>query len=197
MQEIRDTILAAETPDDLRAVGSLPIPESYRGMVIRKDEVGMFEGMASRDKDPRKALHLQDVPTPELGPGEALVAVMASAVNYNTVWTSIFEPVSTFGFLERYGRLSPLTKRHDLPYHVVGSDLAGVVLKTGPGVQAWKAGDEVVAHCLSVELESPDGHNDTMLDPEQRIWGFETNFGGLAELALVKSNQLMPKPAHL
>ena len=122
---------------------------------------------------------------------------MASAINYNTVWTSIFEPVSTFGFLERYGRISPLAKRHDLPYHVVGSDLAGVVLRTGPGVNAWKPGDEVVAHCLSVELESPDGHNDTMLDPEQRIWGFETNFGGLAELALVKSNQLMPKPAHL
>ena len=36
-----------------------------------------------------------------------------------------------------------------------------------------------------------------MMDPEQRIWGFETNFGGLAELALVKSNQLMPKPEHL
>ncbi len=41
------------------------------------------------------------------------------------------------------------------------------------------------------------GHNDTMMDPEQRIWGFETNFGGLAEVALVKSNQLMPKPKHL
>ncbi|HEV7823276.1 MAG TPA: crotonyl-CoA carboxylase/reductase [Mycobacteriales bacterium] len=197
MQEIRDAILAADKPEDLRAVGSLPIPESYRGMVVRKDEQDMFEGMASRDKDPRKALHLQEVATPELGPGEALIAVMASAVNYNTVWTSIFEPVSTFGFLERYGRLSALTKRHDLPYHVVGSDLAGVVLRTGPGVQAWKPGDEVVAHCLSVELESPDGHNDTMLDPEQRIWGFETNFGGLAEVALVKSNQLMPKPTHL
>jgi crotonyl-CoA reductase len=36
-----------------------------------------------------------------------------------------------------------------------------------------------------------------MMDPQQRIWGFETNFGGLAELALVKANQLMPKPAHL
>ena len=71
------------------------------------------------------------------------------------------------------------------------------MLRTGPGVHAWKPGDEVVAHCLSVELESPDGHNDTMLDPEQRIWGFETNFGGLAEIALVKSNQLMPKPDHL
>ena len=64
-------------------------------------------------------------------------------------------------------------------------------------MHAWKPGDEVVAHCLSVELEYPDGHNDTMLDPEQRIWGFETNFGGLAQLALVKANQLMPKPAHL
>ena len=134
---------------------------------------------------------------PELGPGEAYVAVMASAINYNTVWTSIFEPVSTFSFLERYGKSSPLAKKHDLPYHVVGSDLAGVVLKTGPGVHAWQPGREVVAHCLSVELESPEGHNDTMLDPEQRIWGFETNFGGLAHIALVKANQLMPKPAHL
>jgi hypothetical protein len=44
---------------------------------------------------------------PDLGPGEALVAVMASAINYNTVWTSIFEPMPTFGFLERYGRMSP------------------------------------------------------------------------------------------
>src|SRR5688500_18883134 len=173
------------------------MPESYRAVTVHTDEVDMFEGLPSKEKDPRKSLHVDDVPLPELGPGEALVAVMASAINYNTVWTSIFEPVSTFGFLERYGRLSPLTKRHDLPYHIVGSDLAGVVLKTGVGVNAWKPGDEVVAHCLSVELESPDGHNDTMLDPQQRIWGFETNFGGLAQVALVKSNQLMPKAAHL
>src|ERR671917_1221495 len=162
-----------------------------------RDDVDMFDGLDAKDKDPRKSLHVDEVPVPELGPGEALVAVMASAINYNPVWPSIFEPVSTFGFLERYGRLSPLTKRHDLPYHIIGSDLAGVVLRTGPGVNAWQPGDEVVAHCLSVELESSDGHNDTMLDPEQRIWGFETNFGGLAEIALVKSNQLMPKPGHL
>ena len=36
-----------------------------------------------------------------------------------------------------------------------------------------------------------------MLAANQRIWGFETNFGGLADLAVVKANQLMPKPAHL
>ncbi|MFD6280263.1 crotonyl-CoA carboxylase/reductase, partial [Streptomyces sp. NPDC060209] len=175
----------------------LRVPESYRGCVIRDGDAGMFEGMETAEKDPRKSLHIQEVPTPEPGPGEALVAVMASSVNYNTVWSAIFEPLPTFAFLKRYGKLSDLSKRHDLPYHVLGSDLAGVVLRTGPGVNAWHPGDEVVAHCLSVELESSDGHNDTMLDPEQRIWGFETNFGGLAEIALVKSNQLMPKPKHL
>ncbi|MDT4935411.1 MAG: crotonyl-CoA reductase [Pseudonocardiales bacterium] len=193
MDEIRNAILS----DDLAAVAELPVPDTYQGTVVLADEVDMFDGLATKEKDPRKSLHLQEVPTPELGPGEAIVAVMASAINYNTVWTSIFEPVSTFEFLRRYGKTSSLARKHDQPYHVVGSDLAGVVLRVGAGVTKWKPGDEVVAHCLSVELEDPQGHDDTMMDPQQRIWGFETNFGGLAELALVKSNQLMPKPAHL
>src|SRR6478752_3102962 len=193
MDEVRAAILSGEPG----ALAGVPVPESYRGVVVRADEVRMFEGLATRDKDPRQSLHEEEVPTPELAPGEALVAVMASAINYNTVWTSIFEPVSTFSFLERYGRTSEFAQRHDLPYHVVGSDLAGVVLRTGPGVTKWKPGTEVVAHCLSVELEDAEGHDDTMMDPQQRIWGFETNFGGLAELAIVKANQLMPKPAHL
>jgi crotonyl-CoA reductase len=195
MQQIRDAILSGDRTEATYA--GLAVPESYRGATVHRDEVDMFEGMATRDKDPRKSLHVHQVPVPELAPGEALVAVMASAINYNTVWTSIFEPLPTFGFLERYGRTSPFAKRHDLPYHVVGSDLAGVVLRTGVGVTKWRPGQEVVAHCLSVELEDAEGHNDTMLDPQQRIWGFETNFGGLAEVAVVKANQLMPKPAHL
>ena len=195
MQNILDAIQAADTSSEEFA--TIELPDSYQAITVHKEDVDMFEGMASQDKDPRKSLHLDDVAIPELAPGEALVAVMASSINYNTVWTSIFEPVSTFEFLERYGCLSEYTKRHDLPYHIVGSDLAGVVLRTGPGVNNWKPGREVVAHCLSVELESPDGHDDTMMDPEQRIWGYQTNFGGLAHLAVVKANQLMPKPDHL
>ena len=195
MKEILSAIL---DPDSQAAdFAALPLPEAYRAVTLHRDEEHMFDGIETRDRDPRKSLHLEEVPVPELGLGEALIAVMASAVNYNTVWSSIFSPVSTFAFLRRYGKLSALTARHDLPYQVVGSDLAGVVLRTGPGVTVWKPGEEVVAHCLSVELESSDGHNDTMMDPEQRIWGFETNFGGLAELAIVKTNQLMPKPKHL
>ena len=195
MQHIRDAILSGTaTPEDY---ANIEIPDHYLGAVLRKEDEGMFEGLSTKDRDPRKSLRIESVPLPELGPGEALVAVMASSINYNTVWSSIFEPVSTFSFLRRYGKVSPLAKRHDLPYHVLGSDLSGIVLRTGPGVHAWKPGQEVVAHCASVELESPLGHNDTMLDPEQRIWGFETNFGGLAQIALVKANQLLDKPKHL
>ncbi len=195
MDQIRDAILSGDRSQQTYA--GLTVPQTYRGATVHKDDVEMFAGLASRDKDPRRSLHIDDVPVPELAPDEALVAVMASAINYNTVWTSIFEPLPTFGFLERYGRLSHYTKRHDLPYHVVGSDLAGVILRVGSAVNLWQPGREVVAHCLSVELEHHDGHDDTMMDPEQRIWGFETNFGGLAELAIVKANQLMPKPGHL
>lgn len=192
MDEILNAVLADDTiPADLTA---LPLPPSFRGAVVLREEVGMFAGLASHDKDPRKSMHLYDVPTPEPGPGEVLVAVLASSINYNTVWSATFEPMATFRFLERHDRLYPWAARHDQPFHVLGSDLSGVVLRTGPGARRWKAGDRVVAHCLST---SPEGPDDTMLDPERRIWGYETNYGGLAQLALVKGNQLMPKPAHL
>jgi len=153
VQHILDAIESDQaTSEDF---ATLEVPESYRAAFVKKDEVDMFQGMASKEKDPRKSLHVDDVALPELGPGEALVAVMASAINYNTVWTSIFEPVSTFGFLERYGKESELGARHNLDYHIVGSDLSGVVLAVGAGVTKWKPGDRVVAHCLSVELEAP------------------------------------------
>ncbi|HEX2050888.1 MAG TPA: crotonyl-CoA carboxylase/reductase [Actinomycetota bacterium] len=190
---MRGAIVAGEGAE----VGALPLPESVRAAFVRKDEQDMFAGMEHDAKDPRKSLHVDDVPLPPLGPNECLVAVMASAINFNTVWTSIFEPVSTFAFLERFGRESELGARHDLDYHVVGSDAAGVVLRTGPGVTRWKPGDEVTVHCNYVDLESPEGHDDSMMDPRQRIWGFESNFGGLAEIAMVKANQLMPKPRHM
>ncbi|HEY2430034.1 MAG TPA: crotonyl-CoA carboxylase/reductase [Acidimicrobiales bacterium] len=178
-------------------IASIPIPESYRGALVRADEQEMFAGLDSAEKDPRKSLHVEEVAVPELAPDEAYVAVMASSINFNTVWTSIFEPLPTFGFLKRLGKESVWGKRHDLPYHVVGSDASGVVVRVGSAVRNWKPGDRVTVHCNHVDDQDPSAHDDSMLASNQRIWGFETNFGGLADLALVKANQLMPKPAHL
>ncbi|HEV2361214.1 MAG TPA: crotonyl-CoA carboxylase/reductase [Acidimicrobiales bacterium] len=194
MEAFRDAILAGATGEEIAAI---PIPESYRAAFVRKDEAGMFEGVESRDKDPRRSIHIEDVATPELAPDEVYMAVMASAINFNTVWTSIFEPLPTFGFLQRLGREGKWGARHDLPYHVVGSDASGVILQVGSAVRDWKPGDKVVVHCNYVDAQDPMGHDDSMLASNQRIWGFETNFGGLADLTVVRSNQLMPKPAHL
>jgi crotonyl-CoA reductase len=137
------------------------------------------------------------VAVPELAPDEAYVAVMASAINFNTVWTAIFEPLPTFGFLDRLGKESSWGARHSLDYHVVGSDAAGVVLRTGSAVRNWSPGDKVTVHCNFVDDQDPSAHDDSILAANQRIWGFESNFGGLADITVVKANQLMPKPTHL
>src|SRR3954452_10027408 len=194
MQDILDAIQQGASGEDLAA---LPIPESYRAAFVQRDEADMFEGVESWDKDPRKSLHVDEVATPELAPDEAYIAVMASSINFNTVWTSIFEPLPTFGFLDRLGREGTWGARHALPYHVVGSDASGVVLRAGSAVRNWKPGDRVTVHCNYVDDQDPSAHDDSMLAANQRIWGFESNFGGLAELTIVKANQLMPKPTHL
>lgn len=194
MQHILEAIQAGASGDEL---ANLSIPESYRAAFVKRDEVDMFEGVESSEKDPTKSIHIDEVATPELAPDEVYIAVMASSINFNTVWTSIFEPLPTFGFLDRLARESEWAARHAQPYHIMGSDASGVVLQVGSAVRNWKPGDRVTVHCNHVDDQDHSAHDDSMLAANQRIWGFETNFGGLADLSIVKANQLMPKPAHL
>jgi crotonyl-CoA reductase len=194
VQPILDAIQSGDaSPEDF---ASLELPESYRAATVHKDEVDMFEGLPSKEKDPRKSLHVEEVPLPELGPGEALVAVMASAMNYNTVWSARFEPIPTFQFLDQLGGADRWNSRHAQDRHVIGSDAAGVVVRTGSAVRRWSAGDSVVVFPLWTEAEDAAAHED-LLEDQVRAWGFETNFGGLGHLAIVKATQLMPKPRHL
>lgn len=191
---IIEAICNGATSDEL---ASLVLPESYRAVCVRQEDTGMFDGIPVEQRDPSKSLRVQAVPVPPLSHDEALVAVMASSINFNTVWSAIFHPVPTFTFLRRLSRDKGWGPRHLLPYHVIGADAAGVVLRTGAAVHRWRPGDRVVVHSVAVDSEDPDAHDDAMLAGSQRAWGYETNFGGLAELTIVKASQLMPKPRHL
>ncbi|MFI6540047.1 crotonyl-CoA carboxylase/reductase [Nonomuraea sp. NPDC050547] len=192
---LAQAVAAGAPPEEL---ARLDVPPTYRAAYVHRDEVGMFKAAAhtnaDTDKDVRLSLHVGQVPMPELAPDEVLVAVMASAINYNTVWSAMFEPVPTFAFLERLGRTDP---RHDLSTHVLGSDAAGVVVRTGAAVRRWKVGDRVVTGPAYVDGEDPIAQHDGMLAADLRAWGFETNFGGLADFAVVKATQLLAKPRHL
>ncbi|MEE3068084.1 MAG: crotonyl-CoA carboxylase/reductase [Actinomycetota bacterium] len=191
---IQQAILEGASGDDIAA---LPLPESYRAAFVKRNDVGMFEGLESEDKDPQESLHIGEVAMPELAPDEVYIAVMASSINFNTVWTSIFEPLPTFGFLDRLARESEWASRHKRDEHIIGSDASAVVLRVGSAVRNWEPGDRVTVHCNHVDDQDPTAHDDSMLATNQRIWGFETNFGGLADISVVKANQLMPKPTHL
>jgi crotonyl-CoA reductase len=65
MQDLADAIEQGAAGED---IARLPIPEVYRAAHVLKAEQDMWAGIASVDKDPRKSLHIGDVPTPELAP---------------------------------------------------------------------------------------------------------------------------------
>ena len=118
----------------------------------------MFEGLDSEDKDPRKSLHVSEVAVPELAPDEAYVAVMASSINFNTVWTSIFEPLPTFGFLDRLGQGEPVGQaaRPRLPRGRIGRRRRGPADRVGgPPVEAGGQGHRPLQLRRRPEPERP------------------------------------------
>lgn len=191
-RSLAEALTAEASAEEL---ASCEIPSTYSAAHLSKEDENIFEG--ERDKDVRRTIHVGEVPMPELAPDEVLVGVMASAINYNTVWSATFEPVSTFRFLERLGRRSKWDARHDRPYHVLGSDGAGVIVALGDAVRKWSVGDRVVLSPSDIDYQDPASQVDGISAEDALAWGFETNFGGLANFAVVKFDQLLPKPKHL
>jgi len=192
--ELTEALLNGASPDVLAAC---PVPESTRALCIRREDEAMFEGLGENAIDVRESLHLEEVALPPITADEVIVAIMASAINYNTVWSAMFRPMSTFGFLDRLGKEEIGGARHVIDRHVLGSDGAGVVVRVGEAVRHWKVGDEVVVNTLYCDEQDPISQRDGMLPDAQRAWGFETNYGGLADYSVVKATQLLPKAAHL
>jgi crotonyl-CoA carboxylase/reductase len=164
---------------DLYEIGEIPplghVPAKMYAWAIRKERHGM----------PNTAMLCEVVETPEIDSHEVLVMVMAAGVNYNGVWAALGKPISPFDY-------------HKAPYHIAGSDAAGVVWKVGAKVKRWKVGDEVVVHCNQTDGDDEECNGgDPMFSPSQRIWGYETPDGSFAQFTRVQAQQVMERPRHL
>ncbi|NVB40527.1 zinc-binding dehydrogenase [Pseudenhygromyxa sp. WMMC2535] len=121
-----------------------------------------------------------ELPDPEPGPGEVVVEIHACALNRLDIWVR--------------GGLPNL--RLEYP-HILGSDIAGVVRRVGPGVDASEIGREVVLNpglsCGRCEACLSGWDN---LCPRYHILGENTR-GGYAEAIAVPLTNLVDKPARL
>ncbi len=146
---------------------------------------------------PSEGITVLEVGLPEIKPDEVLIKVKSSALNYNSVWSSLSKPVDPFKLISGHITRNPSALDHDLDYAIFGSDAVGVIEKAGSEVVQWKVGDEVVVHCLVVNENEPASQNDSITAESQSIWGYETNFGAFAEFCKVKQTQLLRKPENL
>ncbi|WP_139134777.1 crotonyl-CoA carboxylase/reductase [Magnetovibrio blakemorei] len=171
--------LANQPKKDLYELGEFPplghIPKDMYAWVIRRDRHG----------EPDTAMQIEVVETPEIDSHEVLVMVMAAGVNYNGIWAALGLPISVFDV-------------HKQPFHIAGSDAAGIVWAVGSKVKRWKVGDEVVVHCNQDDGDDEECNGgDPMFSPSQRIWGYETPDGSFAQFTRVQAQQLMVRPKHL
>lgn len=171
---------------DIVGLGELPelgqLPKRMLAQVVRPERFG----------DPREAFKVEEVPVPQPGPHEVVVAVMAAGVNYNNVWAARGTPIDVVAVRQRGGSL--------WDFHVGGSDASGIVYALGDAVETVRVGDEVVVH---PGWWSPDDAwirdgRDPMLAPSAKIWGYDAaNFGAFAQFALAQEHQILSKPPQL
>jgi NADPH:quinone reductase-like Zn-dependent oxidoreductase len=124
-----------------------------------------------------EVLQLGDFPTPQPGPGQALVHLRAAALNRLDLWVREGWP----GIRLEYP-------------HILGADGAGTVEALGPGVTGWNPGDRVV-----INSNLSCGMCDYCLagwDNRCRSWQLlgETVRGTYAEYVVVPAVNLYPLP---
>ena len=170
---------------EICALGERPelgvVPEKMHAFLVRQDRFGQ----------PKDAWQREIIATPEIGPKDVLVYVMATGINYNNVWAARGIPVDVIKDRQKKGEPED--------FHAGGSDCSGIVWAVGSEVTNTAIGDEVVVHSGWWEPEDPWvlSGKDPMLAPSTRIWGYQTNYGSYCQFARAQSHQIQAKPKHL
>ncbi|MBN1411864.1 MAG: crotonyl-CoA carboxylase/reductase [Spirochaetales bacterium] len=166
-------------------IGTIPplghVPEKMRAWTIREDRYG----------EPMTAFQEEIVDVPEPNDDEMLVCTMAAGINYNGIWAAKGVPKNLIRDHKVYG--------DNTQFHICGSELSGIVYKVGKNIQRHKVGDRVVVGGPQWDYDCPvvKAGDDPMYSPSFRIWGYEINYGAFGQFALVREEQIVPKPVHL
>ncbi|HEU0054401.1 MAG TPA: zinc-binding dehydrogenase [Longimicrobium sp.] len=126
-----------------------------------------------------EVLRIEDVPRPVPLPGEVLLEVKAAALNHLDLWVRRGIPIET-----------------TMP-HIGGSDVAGVIVEVGDGVDEARAGERVV-----VNPSLFDGtcewcrRGEESMCVSYRILGEHTD-GGFREYLAVRADRAYPIPDDL
>ena len=125
-----------------------------------------------------QSFRLEEIPTPEPGPGEVRVKLTASALNHLDIWTSLGLPKPHFP-------------------HVAGADGAGVIDAVGGGVASVRPGQEVVVNpSVGCGACAACLRGDTPLCSTYQILG-EHRWGTLAEYVVVPERNVLAKPEQM
>jgi D-arabinose 1-dehydrogenase-like Zn-dependent alcohol dehydrogenase len=136
--------------------------------------------LAARFHQVGRPLVIEQIPTPEPGPGEVLVRVKACGICGSDIHIA-FEGVTPTAY-------APIT---------LGHEPAGEVAACGPGVEGFQPGDRVVVCCFLVCgrcLNCLSGNQQVCL--ERRCIGIQAE-GALAEYVVVPAANLTPLPEEV
>lgn len=164
---------------------------------ISKDKIKKVIDQPFQGRMPSQGIEKFEVEKPVLKSDEVLIQVKASALNYNSLWSSLCHPLTPTQLISSYIQRNPSQIDHDQDFYIFGSDASGVITEVGESVKNWSVGDEVVVHCNIVNEYDSIVQYDGMLSESQSIWGYETNYGAFAEFTKVKSSQLIKKPKDI
>ncbi|NCA28948.1 MAG: crotonyl-CoA carboxylase/reductase [Proteobacteria bacterium] len=164
---------------------------------INKEHSNNLQKIPLNNRKPSDGIIKMEVPEPNLNDDEVLVKVKSSALNYNSIWSSLSHPISPFQLINGHIYRNKQDISHLQDYAIFGSDASGVVVRVGKNVRKWKENDEVIIHCNIIDTEESIAQMDGMLPKSQSIWGYETNYGAFAEFTKVKSSQLIHKPKNI
>ena len=118
-------------------------------------------------------VELRDIPTPEIGPNQALVKLKAAALNRRDYWI-------TQGLYPNI--VTPV---------ILGSDGSGTIESLGTDPSPWSINDEVVIYPAKNW-----GSSETAQAESLEVLGMPEN-GTFAEFLKIDTEQLFPKPSHL